>query len=249
MESNGNSYYNALLVQLTRRYSSWLQGSLAYTYGHAIDYNQGGGGNTLLGSSFPTSVFNGDYRDEKGSSAIDQRHRLVVSAIVAPTFTHGTSFADRYLINNWRLSVVNAAASSQPLVPTIRVHDGAPGVLSFFSLNGLGGSNRVPLESISALPIGPVYRTDERLAKLLPVGERLRVYLEFEALNLFNHPQVAGPSPRVTQPYTSVKQTAGPLAWQIALVPNPQYGAILQTQAPPDGTTARRAQPAIRFVF
>ena len=180
-------------MQLNRRYSGWLQGSIAYTYGHAIDYNQGGGGNTLFGSTFPTSVFNGDYQGEKGSSSIDQRHRFVVSAIVSPTFTHSTSAGARYLVNNWELSVVSVAASSQPLVPTISVQNGAPGVLSTFSLNGLGGSSRVPFESISALDLGPVYRTDARIAKALPFSERVRLYLMFEAFNVFNHPQVAGP--------------------------------------------------------
>ncbi len=249
LEATGNSYYNALLVQANRRFATWLQGSLAYTYGHAIDYAQGGGGNTLFGSTFPTSVFNGDYKGEKGSSSIDQRHRLVVSAIAAPTFTHSDSFAARYFVNNWQLSVITVAASSQPLTPTIRVSDRAPGTLSTSSLNGLGGSNRVPFESISALDIGDTYRTDARIAKILPITERVRVFLQFEAFNVFNHPIVSGSGPRVTQQFTSVKQTTGPLSGTIALVPNPSYGAVLQTQIPPDGTTARRAQVSIRIVF
>ena len=250
LESNGNSYYNALLVQANRRYSNWLQGSLSYTYGHAIDYSQGGGGNTLFGSTFPTSVFNGDYKGEKGSSSIDQRHRLVVSAILSPTLMHGDGFAAKYLVNGWQLSVIDVAASSQPLVPTLRVQNGAPGVLSTGSLNGLNGSTRVPFESISALNIGPQYRTDARLAKLLPFfGEKTKVYLMFEGFNIFNHVIVSGSGPRVTQQYTAIKQTVGPLNGVIALVPNASYGSILQTQVAPDGTTARRAQAAIRIVF
>ncbi len=248
-DSAGNTYYNALLVNLSRRYSNWLQGSLAYTYGHAIDDNQGGGGNTLFGSAFATSVFNGDYKGEKGSSSIDQRHRLVVNAILAPTFTHNTDAVSRYLVNNWQLSVVEVAASSQPLAPNIRVQDRVANTISSSSLNGLGGSNRVPFESISALNIGPLYRTDARLAKMLPIGERLKVYVQFEAFNVFNHPIVSGSGPRVTQQYTAIKQTSGPLNGIIALVPNAAYGSILQTQIGPDGTTARRAQASLRFVF
>jgi hypothetical protein len=141
-------------------------------------------------------------------------------------------------------------ASSQPLVPNIRVQNGAPGVLSTGSLNGLNGSNRVPFESISALDIGPQYRTDARVAKVLPFGgERLKVYLMFEAFNLFNHVIVSGSGPRVTQQYTAIRQTTGALNGVVALVPNASYGSILQTQIAPDGTTARRAQAAVRFVF
>ncbi|HME05933.1 MAG TPA: TonB-dependent receptor [Bryobacteraceae bacterium] len=248
LDSASNSYYNAGILQLTRRFSGWLQGNIAYTYSHAIDYNVQGGGNTLFGSTFPTSVFNGDYRDEKGSSSIDQRHRLVFNGIASPKFVNGDTFVDRYLINNWQLSVVSLAASSQPLVPTINVSARPPGILSSFSLNGLGGSGRVPFESISALNIGPTYRTDARLAKLLPISERFKVYLMFEAFNVFNHVIVSGSSPRVTTQYTSLTRTINGVS-QIALVPTTNYGAILQTQFPPDGTTARRAQAAIRLVF
>jgi hypothetical protein len=257
LESTGNAYYNAGILQLTRRFSGWLQGNVAYTYSHSIDYNQGGGGNTLFGSTFPTSVFNGNYTGEKGSSSIDQRHRLIFNAVASPKFVNGDTFVDRYFINNWQLSVVSLAASSQPLVPTISVNgrvtslNGVPvTTLSSFSINGLGGSGRVPFESISALNIGPTYRTDARLAKLLPISERFKVYLMFEAFNVFNHVIVSGSAPRVTTQYTSIAEKSGPAAGQVALVPNTtNYGAILQTQFAPDGTTARRAQAALRLVF
>lgn len=249
LESTGNSYYNAMLVSLKRRYSKWLQGALNYTWSHAIDYNQGGGGNTLFGSTFPTSVFNGNYSGEKGSSTIDQRHRLVLSVVVEPRFTNGTSIADRFVVNGWQLSVVSVAASSQPFTPSIRVQNGAPGVLSTSSLNGLGGSNRVPFLPIEFGQIGQVYRTDARISKVLPFSERVRTYLMFEAFNIFNHPQVQGPGPRVSQLYTAITQNSGPAAGKIALVPNAAYNTVLQTQAPPDGTTARRAQVGLRIVF
>ena len=155
----------------------------------------------------------------------------------------------RYVVNGWQLSGVTVAASAQRLAPTIRVQNGATGTISTSSLNGLGGSSRVPFNSIADLAIGNLYKTDARLAKTVPIGEKLKMSLMFEAFNVFNHVYVAGPSARVSQKYTSIRQTSGPLNGQIALVPNPSYGAIQATQAPPDGTTARRAQAAIRFVF
>ncbi len=257
LESAGNSYYNAGILQLTRRYSSWFQGNVAYTYSHAIDYNQGGGGNTLFGSTFATTVFNGDFKGEKGSSSIDQRHRLVINAVVAPTFSHGTDFASKYLVNGWQLSVVNINASAQPLTPNIRVQNGLTaadlgttlGQLSTSSLNGLGGSNRVPFESTSFLDIGPLFRTDARISKLFPIGERVKVNLLFEAFNVFNHTIISGSGPRVTQQFTSIRQTSGALNGKVALVPNSAFNSILQTQISPDGTTARRAQAGLRITF
>jgi hypothetical protein len=39
LESAGKSYYDGLLVQLTKRYSNWLMGNVAYTWSHSIDNN------------------------------------------------------------------------------------------------------------------------------------------------------------------------------------------------------------------
>jgi len=68
--------------------------------------NQGGGGNTLFGSTFATSVFNGDYNGEKGNSSSDQRQRLVVNGILAPTFTKRSDWFSKNVINGWQLSVI-----------------------------------------------------------------------------------------------------------------------------------------------
>ncbi|MBV9613302.1 MAG: TonB-dependent receptor, partial [Acidobacteriaceae bacterium] len=249
LTSNANSYYNGLVVQLQKRYSGWLQGNLSYTWSHTIDYDIGGAaGNTagasgiLYAPSFPTSVFNGDERNEKGSAATDERHRLVLSGVVDPKFTHGDSWADKYLINGWQLSAISTFGSSFPLAPTMNVIAAPSGLLSSSTLNGLGGATRVPFESISALNVAPVYRTDARLSHIWPIGERFRLTLLFEAQNVFNHFILEGASPRNTVQYNTQAYHGG-----VALVPNPTYGAATQTQAPPDGTTSRRAQAALRF--
>lgn len=257
LDAAGKSYYDGLLVQLTKRYSNWLMGNVAYTWSHSIDNNQGGGGNTLFGSTFATSVFNGDYNGEKGNSSSDQRHRLVINAVIAPKLTSRTDWASRNLINGWQLSVVEIAASSFGIAPTISVRDRpfpagattAISTLSTFSLNGLGGSGRVPFEDPAYLKLGDIYHTDARLSKILSITEKVKLNLFFEAFNIFNTVQVAGPSARVAQQFTAIRQTTGPLTGITALVPNASYGVIQATQAPPDGTTARRAQAGLRITF
>jgi hypothetical protein len=127
-------------------------------------------------------------------------------------------------------------------------------MFSTSTLNGLGGSFRVPFESTSALDVGRFIKTDARIVKQFPIGERLKVNLGFEAFNVFNHLIVSGASPRQTQQFTAVKvgtavnlcQVAGPNCGTTAL---PVYGGILATQMPPDGTTARRAQVVARFIW
>jgi hypothetical protein len=246
--SSKNSWYNGMTIQYQKRYSSWFQGQVSYTWSHAEDDNIGGGGNTLFTPSFPTSVFNGDYSSEKGSSSTDQRHRMVANGIFTPKFTHGTSWGDRFLINNWQLSAITTAASAQPITPTVSVGSGAPGRLLTSTLNGLGGSTRVPFDSISALDGDQLYRTDARLSKILPFGERFKVTLMFEAFNVFNHHFYAGTAPRISQQYTAGSYTLNG-STVFALVPFSTYGAYNTTSSPLEGTTARRAQAAIRIEF
>lgn len=251
--SSNNSYYNGLAVQYNKRFSNWFQGQASYTYSHAIDYNIGGGNNTLFAPSGPTSVFNGNYSGEKGSASTDQRHRLVANAVFSPKFIRGDSWAERFLINNWQLSVLTTAASAQPLTPTISVSatptlPGGAVLLSRGSIDGLGGSSRVPFESISALDADQLYRTDARIAKILPFSERFRVTLMFEAFNVFNHHFYAGTSPRITQQYSTVSTTINGQS-VVALQPFASYGLYNTTSAPLEGTTARRAQVALRFEF
>jgi hypothetical protein len=257
LESAGKSYYDGLLVQLNKRFTGWFMGDLAYTWSHSIDDNQGGGGNTLFGTTFATSVFNGDYNGEKGNSSSDQRHRLVVNGILAPTFTKRTDWVSRTLVNGWQLSFVEVAGSPFGIAPSISVRDRPflPGAttaistLSTSSLNGLGGSNRVPFEDPAFLKLSNVFRTDARIQKGFSVTERVKLNLFFEAFNVFNHVLVQGAGARVAQQYTAIRQTSGPLNGITALVPNAAYGAISATSESLNGTTARRAQVGLRILF
>jgi hypothetical protein len=241
LQSAANSYYNAALVNLKYRRSKWFQGDVSYTYGHTIDW--GVGAAPTFGSTTPSSYENGCYRCDKGSSTLDRRHNLIVNYVFSPTFMNNDSALAKYVVNGWQLSGVTQFASSQPLVPTIS--GTISGVLSSFSINGLGGSSRVPFESTSALDIGPIYRTDARLAKNFPITERVNVTLGFEAFNIFNH---LIPSGRDAAQYQFVAGT-GAQAGQFFLTPRSSYGAVTLTQITPDGTTARRAQALIRINF
>lgn len=238
VDSGGNTYYNAMVVQLRKRLSRGVEGSLAYTWSHAIDYNQGGGSDNIFFSAGPRSLFNGDYKGDKSSSALDQRHRLVATTILTPRFTRSDSKIARYLVNNWQLSQITTLASAQPATPTIYV-SGTPfsGAAFTGTLNGFGGSSRVPFWPAASLDIDQVYRTDARLTKTLPFSERYQLYLNFEAFNVFHHVS-----------NTSVNSQAFQASGG-ALRPTPRLGEGSASQGFPDGTNARRAQVSLRFVF
>ena len=238
VENGGNSYYNGLSAQLKKRLSKGFEASVAYTWSHAIDTaNQGGGTNALFFDTL-RSTFNGDYAADKGSSQLDQRHRLAVTTIVQPTFTKNTGAVAKFLVNNWQLSQITTVASAQPATSTVRIV-GSPFTGAAFtgSMNGLGGSNRVPFLPFSNLDIDQTFRTDARLSKLLPVRENVKIYLNFEAFNIFNH---ISDTFVFTEAYSATNGV---------LTPTPRVGEGNQSQGFPDGTNARRAQVSLRVVF
>ncbi|MES1258463.1 MAG: hypothetical protein ABUS51_08530 [Acidobacteriota bacterium] len=159
-------------------------------------------------------------------------------------------------MNGWQLSFIELAGSSFGIAPTISVRDRpflangtSISTLSTSSLNGLGGSSRVPFEDPAYLKLGNTYKTDARLQKAFSVTERVKVNLFFEAFNIFNHVIVQGSSARVPQQYTAIRQTSGALNNVTALVPNASFGLIQATSESLNGTTARRAQVGLRILF
>lgn len=254
LESAANSYYNGLLVSLKHRYSDWFEGNVSYTWSHTIDY--GVGFAPTFGSNFPSSFYNGNYRADKGSSQLDRRHNLIINAIFTPKFMHNDSALAKYVVNGWQLSTVNTLASSQAVAPTV---SGASlssalstalggGFYSSFSIDGLGGSSRVPFQSTSALNIAPLYRTDVRLTKTFPITERVKVQAAMEVYNLLNHLIITG---RDKAEYTTTFPTSGPNVGYGVLTPRSSYGALTDTigLSVSDGTSARRAQAILRINF
>ncbi|MBM3736983.1 MAG: TonB-dependent receptor [Acidobacteria bacterium] len=237
IDNGGNSYYNALAVQVRQRMMRGIESSAAYTWSHAIDFNQGGASNNLFFNS-PRSLFNGDYRGDKSTSGLDQRHRLVVTTIAQPRFVKSDGALARYLINHWQLSQISTFASPNYFTPTIFV-SGAPfaGAANITSLNGFGGSSRVPFLSAAILPAQKIVRTDARLTKIFPVKESWQVHFNFEAFNLFNNVSDTAVNGQAFQATNGV------------LTPTARLGEGSASTGFPDGTNARRAQISLRLVF
>jgi outer membrane receptor protein involved in Fe transport len=240
IDNPGLAYYDGLAVQVNKRFSKGFQASASYTWSHAIDLNQSNANNNIFFGATPTSYANGDFASEKGSAANDTRHRAVVNFVWSPTFTTSTSAFARYVINNWQLSQVTTLQSSQPINSTTNISGNAfTGALSAGSLNGLGGGfSRVPFQPVSNLDLDRIYKVDARLAKKLPITERVQAYLQIEAFNLFNTPYDTN---RRAAEYDFVAPTT--------LRYRPDYGTGSSTASSPDGTNARRAQVSLRVTF
>ncbi len=241
LENGVNSYYNALAVQVRKRLTRGFQATVAYTWAHAIDYKQGTSQDNLAYGSIDSyaNVWNGNYKADKGSGLLDQRHRLVFNFVEQPVFTHRDGKFYTYVVNNWQLSSITTLQSGRPASTSYITVSGNPfpGYAFNSTLNGFGGGNRVPFWPTAPLYTPASYRVDARLSKLLPLSERVRVFLNFEAFNVTNTPVD-----------TSLNSQAFTLTSGV-LKPTPGYGSGRASGGFPDGTNARRAQVSMRLAF
>jgi len=216
-----------------------LQALLSYTWSHALDDGQGAAQDALFYSSPTLTTYNGNYQFDKGNSALDQRHRAVLSFVEQPTFTHRDGAFYKYVVNNWQLGGIVTLASGRPVSPQIRTSDTAvTGMAYSTSINGFGGNFRVPFWPVNSLLTPPTYRADARISKIIPLKERAQLYLNFEVFNVSN-----------TVVDTSITNQAYLEAKRVLTLTPGAYGVGTASAGFPDGTNARRAQVSVRCIF
>ncbi len=106
IESDANSIYHGLQLQLIKRLSGGLQLTGAYTWSHAIDEVSDlfdtAGANALPQNSF-------DRRAERASASFDVRHRFVYSALWDLPF-----WRDNSLLGGWQVASIGTFMTGQP---------------------------------------------------------------------------------------------------------------------------------------
>ncbi len=188
--SNVNSSYNALAVQLNRRFSQGFSFLTNYTWAHALDFNP------YIGTGVPTfNVFDPtNLRKEYGNSSLDVRQRFVFAAVYQPTFnTHGWL---KYAAEGWRIAPIVQAQTGLPYSPSV---SGSALGGAFKGINGSGSSaNRIDILGRNQVNNPKQAVVDLRVGKnfTLPGArlDRFRLELFAEAFNLMNHQNITSVS-------------------------------------------------------
>src|SRR6185295_17661315 len=204
--SDGNSTYHALNVDLKKRFSRNFQFLASYTWSHSIDDSSDL--QTLL---LPQD--NRNFRAEKANALFDQRHRFVFSGVLASPAGWRSGDGWHQFLSDFTVSPIFEISSGRPfniLSNQDKNNDQSnqtdrPSVLSDGTLCVPGTAGCAPLISNGQFTSGSLARNfglthryvslDLRVAKLVPIGERVRLELIAEGFNLFNRFNEAAASP------------------------------------------------------
>jgi hypothetical protein len=180
-------------------------------------------------------------------SPLDQRYRLVMSAVWEP---RGRG------LRGFRLSAIETIDAGRPIAEFISVpslpflgtdgneYNGFGGLLG----QGTGGDrNLLPTVGRDSLAGPANYTLSLRVSREFRLTERFRVEALAEGFNVFNHSNYNGFNDTI---YTAAATSATtPLSAPVMLTPTAGYLAPISDSSPPDGTNARRLQLALRFRF
>jgi len=116
--ANGRSWYNALQLGATKRFSRGFQGQVSYTFGKVIDETQGQVGIDATNSSvFPQDPI--DPRNDRGPADFDVRQVLTMNVTwELPIGEQLTGLAGAFA-RGWQMNGVGVLRSGVPFSPSI----------------------------------------------------------------------------------------------------------------------------------
>ena len=205
--SDGNSSYNAMNVELKRRFANNFTFLASYTWSHSIDDSSDL--QTLL---IPQDVTRFDL--EKADSLFDQRHRFVFSGVLASPqgWRTADSWSKKFLAD-FTIAPIIELSSGRPfnIITNVDANNDQstqtdrPSVLADGTLCQPGNPGCTPLITDGRFSTGNLGRNrgilgnyasvDLRVSRAFYFSERVKVDLIAEGFNLFNRFNEAAASP------------------------------------------------------
>lgn len=205
--SNGNSNYDAMNVELKRRFSNNFQFFATYTWSHSIDDSSDL--QTLLIAQDPNR-----FELERADSLFDQRHRFVFSGVLtSPQGWRNSDSLGRWLLADFTVAPIIELSSGRPfnIITNVDTNNDQstqtdrPSVLPDGTLCQPGTAGCTPLITDGRFSIGNLGRNmgithgfasfDLRLSRAIYFNERVRMDFIAEGFNLFNRFNEGSASP------------------------------------------------------
>jgi hypothetical protein len=174
-EAAGVSEYNALTLQLTKRFSRGLQWNVNYTFSKAEDDAPE---QNLSTGAFQNLMLSDPYnrRLDKGYSFADQRHTFVMSLVAHPQFNFQNTML-RYLSNNNQVGIISTANSGETF-----------NIVSSSDINNdsVTGVDRPVGVKRNSGTTPKQFNVDLRYSRFFNFTERYKLQVFGEFVNLFN---------------------------------------------------------------
>ena len=181
-ESNANSIYNGLAVQVTRRFVNGFQFIAAYTFSKARD-DKPDQTSVVVGADDSKVVQNAlNIHDDFAASDTDLRHRFVFSPVYeVGRFTRTENRVLRALLSDYTFSGVVQFQSGFPYSAFV---GGDP------NRDGNRSNDRLPGTARNSFYTPAIYQFDARITRLFRTSEKTRLRFIVEGFNIFNRSNV-----------------------------------------------------------
>ena len=179
--SDANSIYHGLAVQVNKRFSQNFHLLASYTLSKVIDNNPN------VYALNPGPEASGLVQDpthpqsDRGRGSNDQRHRYATGVVWTLNYGSGLPKVARGVLQGWELSGILTAQSGQPYSGLINFDLNNDGVFATDRTPGLGRNTFYMPASVSL---------DPRLTRNINLGERAKVQIIWEAFNVLNHANI-----------------------------------------------------------
>ncbi len=234
----GNSDYNALVVELEKRFSHGFQFGANYVWSHTRDISDDEfAGNVQVVSSPTTNQF--DIDSDWGNAAFDIRHRFIANFVAELPFGAGRAIgggatgAANKVLSGWSVSSIITAQSGSPFTPQSGQNFSRSGNVlpwdrpSFnpaFSGNVITGTPEQWFNPAAFIPAtigtqGNVGRGtfttdglvnfDLSISKMTHINEQVKIDFTTQFFNLLNQTNFSFPSLNLFDPNGSLIPSAG----------------------------------------
>jgi hypothetical protein len=172
VESAGNSNYNALALQLNKRFSQGYQFSVNYTLSKATD--DAPEQNLVVAPSLTLSDPS-NRKFDKGRSFADQTHTFVMSFVGRPTFRIENKFLQT-LLNDNQIGFIITANNGETFSINTNTDLNRDGILQDRPVGLKRNQFRTPKQ----------FNVDLRYSRFIKFSERFKLEIFGEFVNLFN---------------------------------------------------------------
>jgi hypothetical protein len=245
--SGVNSNYQALVGQISHRFSNHLQFNANYTWSHALDYGLNNQTATVANNLLDPQ----DIRQEYGNSVTNIPNRLIMGAIVTAPWKYTGWKA--YLLNDFEASPDLQVSSGLPYsvgtsgtLTTGFSPSGAQLNAIGGGVNGSNGTFRMPGFERNGFQQPKTTVLDLRLSKRFTVRERVKLEFLGEAFNIANHQNITGVNSTAFTVGSVAATKANTLTYTTSV---PTFGAATFTNTSGFSFAPRQIQIGARVQF